>query len=271
MPFAPGGGVDQTFRHLQKYAAQKNITLVGIYKPGAEGLISMSELALRPKDGYHVSLTTAAVIAYFRMRNPSTDVLPITSIRDSIMSVVSSSKSNIKTFDELEQAIKNGDKIAIGYGAPGQKLFLSQLTEFTKTTHTPLLVPYKGGGPVVNDLVAGHIDVAAVPYAIVKSQIAAGKINLLAFSSREKLQDVNVTIIEQKYPKWKPYDGFALVVADGADKEAVKWWSDFMQEYLNDPQVRKEFLAESTFASEFGANILEKTIKSAAIRLQKEN
>ena len=31
MPFAPGGGVDQTFRHLQKYAAAKNITLIGIY------------------------------------------------------------------------------------------------------------------------------------------------------------------------------------------------------------------------------------------------
>ena len=270
IPFAPGGGVDQTFRHLQKYAAQKNILLVGIYKPGAEGLIAMSELVSQPKDGYHVSLTTAAVISYFRMRNPSTDVLPITGIRHPIMSVVASTKSNIKTFDDLEQAIKNGDKIAVGYGAPAQKLFLNQLTDFTKTKHQPLLIPYKGAGPVVNDLVAGHIDVAVVPYSVSKSNVTSGKLNLLAISSREKLQGINSVIIEQRYPQWQAFDGFALIVSNGTNAEAVKWWSDFMQEYLNDPQVKKDFIADSTFASEFGTNTLEKTIKASIIRLQKE-
>lgn len=268
MPFAPGGGVDQTFRHLQKYAAQKNITLVGIYKPGAEGLISMSELTTLPKDGYHVSVTTASVIGYFRMRNPSTDIIPITGIRDTIMSVVSSNKSNIKTLDELEGAIKKDNNLTIGYGAPGQKLFIEQLLDTTKSNLNPILVPYKGGGPVLNDLIAGHINAAAVPYAISKSHIAAGRINLLALSSREKLQ-IPVVQIEQKYPKWQHFDGFAFVVAEGTDKQVVKQWSDFLREYVNDPQVQKDFIAEGTTVTEFGTKNLEKTINNSIKKLSK--
>lgn len=268
MPFPPGGGVDQTFRHLQKYAAQKNITLVGVYKPGAEGLIAMSELVSQPKDGYHVSVTTASSIGYFRLRNPSTNVIPITGIRDTIMSVVSSTKSNIKTFDELEHAIKNNKNLSIGHGAPGQKLFIDQLIEVSNTTNTPLLVPYKGGGLVLNDLIAGHINTAVVPYAISKSHVASGKINLLALSSREKLSGINTTLIEQRYPKWQHFDGFAFVVSEGTDKEIVKQWSAFLQEYINDPQVQKEFVMESTTVTEFGTKNLEKTIKASIKRLQ---
>ena len=269
MPFAPGGGVDQTFRHLQKYAAGKNITLVGIYKPGGEGIVSVNELNSLPKDGYYVSVTTAAVIAHNRINNSVVDVVPVTGIRDTVMSLVSSTKSNLVTIDALELSIKNGDKISLGYGAPAQKLFLDQFVEFTKAKQEPLMVPYKGGGPVVNDLVAGHIDVAVVPYSIAKSHIAAGKLNLLAIGSKEKPQGIAAITIDQRYPAWQHYDGFALVVAAGTKPEAVKWWSDFMKEYLADAQVRSEFSAEGTFASEFGTANLEKTVKAGIGRLQK--
>ena len=270
MPFAPGGGVDQTFRHLQKYAAAKNITLIGIYKPGGDGIMSINELNKLPKDGYHVSITTPPVIAYNRMRNIGVDVIPITGIRDTVMSLVSSTKSNITTIDELERSIKNGDKISLGYGSPGQQLFLDQLVEFTKTKHDILMVPYKGGGPVVNDLLAGHIDIAVVPYPISKSHILTGKMTLLAIGSKIPPQGITAISIEQRYPNWQHYDGFGLVVAPGTSTEAIKWWSDFMQEYLSDSQVRFEFLADGTFASNFGTNNLEKTVRSSIARLQKE-
>jgi len=270
MPFAPGGGVDQTFRHLQKYAAAKNITLVGIYKPGGEGVVAMNELNSAPKDGYTVSVTTVPVIAFNRAKNPSADIIAVTGIRDTIFSLVTSTKSNIKTIDELERAIRDGDKIALGVGAPGQKLFLEQFVEFTKTKIEPLYVPYKGGGPVINDLVAGHIDVAAVPYSISKSQINAGKINLLALGTKEKLQGVTVTSIENRYPSWQHYDGFAFVLAQGTDQQAIKWWSDFLKEYLADPQVRADFIAEDTVVTEFGTKKLEKTVTAVIARLQKE-
>ena len=269
MPFAPGGGTDIVFRHLQKYAAGKNITLVGIYKPGGDGIVSFNELNNAPKDGYHLSVTTAAVIAHNRTNNSVADPILLTAIRYNITSLVTSTKSNLTSLDALEAAIKNGDKIALGYGSPAQKLFLEQLAEFTKTKHEPLMVPYKGGGPVINDLIAGHIDVAATPYSITKNHIATGKINLVALGSKEKPQGITVPSIEQRYPGWQNFDGYAMVVSPGTSADAVKWWSDFMREYLNDPQVRSDFLNEGTFASEFGTRDLEKAIKASISKIQK--
>lgn len=270
MPFAPGGGVDQTFRHLQSYAARKGITLVGVYKPGAEGLISMSELATKPHDGYNISVTTAAVIANYRMHNPSTDVISVSGIRDSVMALVVSNKSGIENLDQLEKNLRQGKAINVGYGAPGQQMFLEQLFDLAKAKPGAVMVPYKGGAPVVNDILGGHVDLAAVPLSIAKSHIDSGKMKLLALASRSNFEGYsNVPLLKNKYPKWEEFDGFAVVVEKDTDKEAVNWWTSFLKEYVNDEAVRKEFAKEYTVPFEFGSANLEQTIKSSTKRLQK--
>lgn len=262
IPFAPGGGVDQTFRNLQKYAATKGITLNPMYKPGAEGVIATRELINMPEDGFHLSVTTAGVIANYRITNPETDVVPITAIRDSIMVFVTHPNSNINTFDELEKFTKEGKKISFGYGAPGQKMVLDQFFSFVKPTTSPLLVPYKGGAPVVADLTGGHIDVAAVPLSIVKSHIDAGKLKLLAIGAKSKIEGLpDVTLVKAKYPKWEDPDAFAVVVEKGTDPAAVKFWSEFMKTYMTDTAVKKEFSAEYTVPAEFGPTAIEKMIE----------
>jgi tripartite-type tricarboxylate transporter receptor subunit TctC len=262
IPFAPGGGVDQTFRNLQRYASTKGITLNPVYKPGAEGVIAKRELIGMPEDGFHLSVTTAGVIANYRMTNPDTDVVPITAIRDSIMVFVTHPSSKIDTFDELEKSVKDGKKVSFGFGAPGQRMVLEQFFSFAKPTNTPLLVPYKGGAPVVTDLLGGHVDVAAVPLSIVKNHIDSGKLKLLAIGSRTKIEGLpDVTLIKVKYPKWEDSDAFAVVVEKGTNAAAIKFWSDFIRDYMNDAAIRKEFVSEWTIPAEFGPNAIEKMIE----------
>ena len=270
IPFAPGGGVDQTFRHLQNYAAQKGINMVAIYKPGAEGLISMSELATRPHDGYNISITTAGVIAYYRLRNPSTDVVPITGIRDSITAFVAYPGNNIKTLNELEQALQQGKDIKFGQGAPGQKMVVNQLLSFMKPKVKPVIASYKGGSPVVTDLLGGHIDIAAVPLSIVKSHIDSGKLRLIGLGSRSKFDGYpGVEFINKKYPAWEETDGFTIAVEKNTDSDAVKFWNSFMKEYLQDLQVQKDFIKDGTIITEFGNKEIEQTITSSKKMLRK--
>ena len=262
IPFAPGGGVDQTFRNLQRYATSKGITLNPVYKPGAEGVIAKRELINMPEDGFHLSVTTAGVIANYRITNPETDVVPITAIRDSIMVFVTHPNSNINTFDELEKSVKDGKKVSFGFGAPGQRVVLDQFFSLVKPSMAPLLVPYKGGAPVVADLIGGHVDVAAVPLSIVKNHIDSGKLKLLAIGAKTKIDGLpDVTLIKSKYPTWEDPDAFAVVVEKGTDPTAIKFWSEFMKGYINDSNVRKEFTAEYTIPSEFGPTAIEKMIE----------
>ena len=269
IPFAPGGGVDQTFRHLQKYALDKGINLVAIYKPGADGTIAMSELYKMPKDGFHITVTTAGVLAVHSLRKPGEELTAITGIRDSIGAFVTHPNSPIKTIDDLERAVQRGDDIKFGYGAPGQQMVLDQFFEFAKPKSAPLMVPYKGGGPVVNDLLGGHIDIAQVPLSIVKSHIDSGNLRLLALTRGRPVEYSSVPMIETKYPKWKEFDGFAVAAPKGSDPEAVKFWNTFLQNYMKDQQVQKDFTVDLTVASPFGIAPLEEIVQSSKKRLAK--
>jgi tripartite-type tricarboxylate transporter receptor subunit TctC len=269
IPFAPGGGVDQSFRHLQKYALERGITLVAVYRPGADGLIAMRELSNMPKDGFNISVTTAGVLAYQELKDTDKCCTTITGIRDSIGAFVVHPNSPIKTLDDLEKAVKQGDDIKFGYGAPGQRMVLDQFFEFAKPSKAPLMVPYKGGGPVINDLLAGHIDAAQVPMVIVKSHIDAGKLRLIA-TTRAKIDGyASVPMVEDKYSKWKELDGFAVVTPAGADPEAVKFWTAFLKEYTGSKQVQQDFAKDFTISAPFGTKSISDTVTASKARLAK--
>jgi tripartite-type tricarboxylate transporter receptor subunit TctC len=269
IPFAPGGGVDQSFRHLQKYAFDRGITLVAVYRPGADGLIAMRELANMPKDGFSISVTTAGVLAYQELRDSDKCCTAITGIRDSVGAFVVNPNSPIKTLEDLENAVRRGDDVKFGYGAPGQRMVLDQFFEFAKPGKEPLVVPYKGGGPVVNDLLAGTIDVAQVPLNIVKSHIDAGKLRLIA-TMRSKVEGyLSTPMIEDRYPKWRDFDGFAVVAPAGANAEAIKFWSVFLKEYVSNKQVQQDFIKDHTVIAPFGPKGILDTIAASKARLAK--
>lgn len=268
IPFAPGGGVDQTFRHLQKYAADRGINLVAIYKPGADGIIAMNELANMPKDGFNITVTTVGVLAYNELKNPGREVTAITGIRDSIGAFVTHPNSPIKTLDDLDKAVKRGDNLKYGYGAPGQRMMLDQLFELAKSPSTPIMASYKGGGPVINDLLGGHIDIAQVPFSIVKAHVDSGKLRLLALT-RSKVEGYDVPMIENKYKRWKEFDGFAVATPKDADPEAVKFWTEFLKAYVNDKQVQRDFANDLTIISPFGVKPVEDTVKLSKDKLSK--
>lgn len=269
IPFAPGGGVDQTFRHFEKYADAKGIKMNGVYKAGADGLIGMTDIANAPNDGYTVSFGTAGTLAVLAIKKPEAKVIPVTGIANSFTAFVVSTKTNITTFNELDSAIKNGSSLKFGFGAPGQKMVLEQLFELAKASKKPIMVPYKGGGPVVVDLVGGHIDVAAVPFSLVKSHIDSGAVRLVAVSDPAK-DYPNATVITKRYPAWEDTDGFAFILPGNTDPAIVNTWSRILEQYMNDPAVREHYAKTYAQMYPFGPKTIEKVTKAAVAKLSKE-
>ena len=268
LPFAPGGGVDQTFRGLQKYALDRGIELIAVYKPGAEGTVSLRELASKPADGFSISVTTAGVIAYHSLKQPDEAITVIGGIRDSIGAFVVSTKTPYNTLEDLQKAVKRGDDVKFGYGAPGQQMALEQFFELVKPKTKPLMVPYKGGGPVVNDLLAGIIDAAEVPFSIVKQHIDAGKLRLVA-TTKARVPGYSAPNIESKFPTWREYDGFGVVAPKNTDPAAVQFWTEFLKEYISDKQVQEQFIKDYTLKAPVGPAALLETVKASKIKLAK--
>lgn len=268
IPFPPGGGVDATAKNLAKYAEKHNIKLVPVYKPGADGLIGMNELAKMPKDGYHISIATSGNIATYQLKNNTTDITPLLGIRNSMSAVVVNSNSSIKTFEEYENAIKNDPKFNFGFGAPGQRMLINQLTEMMKVSNKPAMIPYKGGSQVVTDLLGGHITSAMVPFNIVSSHIDSGALRLVALNASAPLSKYpSVTLLQKKYPAWQDFDWYCLVLPPDTSPEVRNVWINFMKQYLSDPVVLSEFTQEYAEPVKQDQKSAEATVKTFIKRM----
>jgi tripartite-type tricarboxylate transporter receptor subunit TctC len=263
IPFPPGGGVDATFKNLAKYAANHNIKLVPVYKPGADGLIGMNALSKSPKDGYHISVATSGTIATYRLRNKDDTLKPLIGIRNSMSVVVVNSNSHIRTFDEFEYDIKNNSNFNFGFGAPGQRMLINQLIEKMKITNNPMMIPYKGGANVVADLLGGHITAGILPFSIVASHIDSGSLRMIAINANAPLERYSdILLIQKKYPDWVDFDWFCLVLPPETGIEIIKVWSNFMEQYLSDNNVLKEFKQEFTEPVDKDQQSAESTVKT---------
>ncbi len=198
VPFAPGGDGDLMARMWAKYAAPLvGGSLVVENKAGAGGAIGATEVARASPDGYTLLLgtTTTQIINPGTLAKPAYDA-----VKDfALIGMVSMTPTCIivnpavpaKSLQELVALVKaSPGKYAYGSAGPGTvtnlpgELFKLQAGRL-EMTH----VPYKGGGPAMQDLIAGHIPVITpILSSAVLAQHRAGRARILGVNSDRRLK-----------------------------------------------------------------------------------
>lgn len=270
IPFAPGGGVDATFKDLQKYAAKQGINLSPVFKPGAESLVGTKEVALGPKDGTQFGITTAGGLALYRSSAMADlKVSVVTGIKTTAQVIVASPASGIKNYQDLKKALREGKKLTIGIGNPGQRLVWDQFLHLSEVSAAPIMVAYKGASQVLTDISGGHVDLTYLPITVLKPHIDAG--HLTPVLSTHSITDwSSVPTIKSVHPSWKEVEfGHVLLVAEGTDPAAVKYWMNFIRGYVNDAEVKQEFGKTYSFPLPMGSQIAEETIENIRPKLDK--
>jgi tripartite-type tricarboxylate transporter receptor subunit TctC len=271
IPFTPGGGTTLMYKHFEKYCLDQNIKLQADYKGGADGVIGAGELAKSPTDGHTIMFGSLGSVANYRVYNTSYEFEYVSMVRSSIMVVVASNKSGITSFGALEKELRKSDtKLTFAYGAPGQKVMLEQLFTLEGLEKFPIMVPYKGAGLSLNDLVGGHVDSGFLVYGAVKQHIDSGNLVPLAITTQGTAQGINLPVINQKFPKWEFADGFIIVLPKGASDEVVAFWRTFVQKYLQDPQTLQDFSKEYTFAEKFGPDYARQLVNKLAVKFKND-
>jgi tripartite-type tricarboxylate transporter receptor subunit TctC len=269
IPFPPGGGVDQTYQHFKKYLLDKNINTAAVYKSGAEGLIGMNEIEKSPNDGYTVSVGTAGTVAIHRIKNSNSNLIVVSAIRNSVTAFVTSKTSGLTTFQDIDYDIRKNNHVKIGQGAPGQKMSLQQLINIVNPNYQHSLISYRGGALVVNDLLGGHIDLAALPLSLVHSHIQANRLVLVGIAAKNKLyQYPNADLIQNKYPNWKDFDGFVLILPPNTPTAIVDTWRNIVSSYVSDPMVIKNFEDQFFEPLPMGQEYAEQLVKQSVDNLR---
>lgn len=186
VPFPPGGSTDLVARSitptLGDFLGQQ---VVIEYKGGAAGSIGTAEVARATPDGYTLLIVWDTHGVNHHLYNVQYDFFksfdPITQLVQSPGILVARTTFPASTFkDFLDYLRANPSKVSVGMVGAGSSgnlaaVLLSQLTN-TQVT----FVNYKGGGPLTNDILGGHVDVVFGTYALWEPHVRSGKLKPLA-------------------------------------------------------------------------------------------
>jgi tripartite-type tricarboxylate transporter receptor subunit TctC len=246
VPFAPGGDGDIMGRLWAKYAAPLiNGTIVVENKAGAGGAIGAGEVARSRPDGYTLVLGTTTTQIIHPAASPKAPYDPLKDFM--LVGMVSINPTCIivnpsvpaKSVKELVGLIKaSPGKYSYGSAGPGTITNLTgELFKLQAGRLEMEHVPYKGGGPAMQDLIAGHIPVITpILSSAVLAQHRAGKARILAVNSDKRLKaapDIP-TAVEAGVPDMRVQVFNAVFAPAKTPAEAIKVLRDATMKLRSD-------------------------------------
>jgi tripartite-type tricarboxylate transporter receptor subunit TctC len=118
---------------------------------------------------------------------------------------------------------------------------------FESMAEAPMLhVPYKGGGPALQDLIAGHVNYSFATILEASAFVQAGKLRALAVTSAKRspaLPDVP-TLVESGYPGYEASSWIGLLAPAGTPPSLVEKIAADVREVVARPDVRDRFIAQ---------------------------
>lgn len=190
-----GGGTDITTRMMMLRARRelKN-DMVVVNKKGGGGAVAMNYFLTRPADGHTILAFTighAATVAKKKTKMRLDDILPIArGTDDPQILMVNCKKAPWKNGREFVEAQKT-KQLAYGTTHVGGIDHISAFM-FTKRGNLkqPKIIPFKGGGELATNLVAGNIDVGVLNLAEAEAQISSGDICPIVVLGAQRMKPI---------------------------------------------------------------------------------
>ena len=250
--FPPGGSVDQVARILALPLQQQlGQSIIVDNKGGASGSIGTAAVAAAPADGY-----TFAVVFDTHAVNPSLipnlpfdtkkDLVPIGLVGTSAMVLATHAGSDYKTFADVVSAAKAKKNVSygtIGSGSLGHlAMALLAKNEGIDWQH----VPYKGGGPLMNDALAGHVPLSIASVFLTKPHLDSKRLRPLAVTSSKRapeLPDVP-TVAESGFAGFEAPAWWAVLAPAKTPPEILKRMNEELNKALRTPDIAKKLEAQ---------------------------
>src|SRR5215510_2484508 len=272
----PGSGVDIGARlFADKLSARWGQPVVVENRPGGDGMVAITGF-LGAKDDHTLLVSPVSSFTahpYFHEKLPydQQDLIPVARISKTVVAVSVPMSLNINSLKELE---------ALARSKPGQ-LNWTTATGFTDFVFAGFLhtvglkmakVPYKNPAGAAADLASGVIQVYMPAYAIVRPQVEAGAVKVLAVTNRERapaIPDIP-TAVEAGYPSLE-FDGLVgLFGAPGIADDIRAKIADDVRAVAADPEIVKRMTATGQIvspgnAAEFAASIAQQREQVAAV------
>ena len=280
IPFPPGGGTDTGGRILAEYLSKLwGQTVIVENKGGAAGQIGSELVAKAKPDGYTLllgNIGTQAINPTLYPKspyNPDTAFSPISMLAELPLAMTVTPSVAASTASEFIALAKTrpGQMSYSSSGAGGAPHLAAEM--FKDRTNTFILhVPYRGGGPAIADLLAGHVQLSFMTVLEASGHIKAGKLRALAVTSDKRVPALPAvpTLSESVLPGFNAISWLGVLAPSGTPKEIVEKIAADVRTVLADESVKARFVAlggipRATTPQEFSALIAEDRKRYAQI------
>jgi tripartite-type tricarboxylate transporter receptor subunit TctC len=251
--FPPGGGADIVARVLgAELGKSLGQSVVIDNRGGANGVIGTQELAKAVPDGHTLMLTisshvTNALLYPKAPYDAMKDFAPVSLVATSPFVLVVNPALPVNNVAELV-ALAKAQPGKINYGSPGngstQHLFheLMNLSAGINMTH----VAYKGGAPMANDLLAGHVQVGFVTPLFSQTLLQQGKLKALAVTSSKPIAQLpKVPPIGATLPGYEADVWYGVIASAGTPRPVIDKLSAEIARIVRAPAVREKLVAQA--------------------------
>jgi tripartite-type tricarboxylate transporter receptor subunit TctC len=252
VPWPAGGTVDGVARVIsQSFSAGLGRPLLVENRAGAGGSIGQAEAAKAPADGHTVLLVfdTHAVnhLLYKSLGyDPFKSFEHVSLIVTSPQVLVGATNFSPSTVAELVSYAKaNPGKVTYATVGAGSSNHLNALLFANRTGIEMIHVPYKGGAPMMIDMVGGQVNVMFVSAPQAIPQANAGRIKALAIGSSRRIPQLPDTpTVTESLPGFAAQSWVGMLVPAGTPKDIVARLHAELTKALADPEVRGKLAAQ---------------------------
>ena len=256
--FTPGGGVDTVGRTIaQKLSEAVGQPVVADNRAGAGTMIGSELTAKAPPDGYTILIASPSAISV----NPALDpkraptvqsLVPVAKLTASPRVVAANPQLGIRSLPELiEYTKKNPGKVNFAHAGMGSAPHLGGVL-FNQLAGTDLVpIPFKGGAPSVQSVIAGDTQVTFATPPSVLPQIKAGRLVGLGVTTTDRFPLVPELpgMKEAGLPAYKMDFWYGFFVPQGTPPEIVRKLFDATAVALQKPEVKAALAREGTDVS----------------------
>ena len=246
VPYPPGGSTDLTARTMaERLTKSLGQQVVVENRGGAAGAIGTTEAARAAPDGHTILFAADTVITLHLVMKVQFDMQrdfePITMATIQPIAVAVHPSLGVNTLREL---------IAYGKANPGKLSFAHSGTGTGQHFSGELLkkmagidmvhVPYKGGGPAVQDLVGGQVPMAVMGSTPLIPHHKAGRIKILAFTTQERFPAMpDIPTVHETLPGFDTSQWLGLLAPKGTPAPVIARLHQESAKVLAMPDVRE--------------------------------
>jgi tripartite-type tricarboxylate transporter receptor subunit TctC len=250
-PFPAGGPVDAVARLLAPRLSETfKQSVVVDNRPGASGLIGIEAGIRATPDGYTMMIVSSSYAASAAVNplpyHPVNDVMPVSLLGESPQVVNVHASVPIASIKELI-AYDKANPGKLNYGSSGNGGSVHLATELlnqmagTRMTH----VPYKGQGPVLNDLLGGQIQLFIGSPLITSAHVKANRLRAIAVTSAKRSAAMpDIPAVSETVPGYDSVSWQAILGPKALPKDIAARWNAEIDRILQLPELRARLTSE---------------------------